>query len=87
MGNTSENSLAVLAEQYEQTIVDEATTLVTYIGFAEKGIATSAPYWMIMKIESAAATSPTGVTTIKWAGAYKSKTNIWDNRAALTYSA
>lgn len=85
--NTSEDSLAFLAEHYEQTIVDEATTLVTYIGFAEKGIATSLAKWMVMKIEAASATAPTGVTTIKYAGGYKSRTNIWDNRASLTYSA
>lgn len=83
---TSENSLNKLAEIYEQVIVDEASTTVSYIGYTESGVATSAAKWIIVKIESASATTPTGVTTIKYATSYKSRTNIWDNRAALTYT-
>lgn len=83
--NNSVDSLNKLAQEYEQIITDEATTLVTYIGFAESGVATSAAKWIIMKVTSAAAAAPMGVTTYQYAGSYKSKANIWDNRAALSY--
>ena len=86
MGNTSENSLNILAESYEQKIVDEASTTITYIGFAGSGIATSAAKWLIVKIESVSATAPTGVTTIKYADSYKNTENVWDDRATLTYN-
>ncbi len=83
---TNENSLAELSAHFEQKIIDENTALVTYIGYAGSGVATSAPYWMIKKIEFASATSPTGVCTIKFAGSYRNKNQIWDNRTGLSYT-
>ena len=71
---------------YEKLIVDEATDKITYIGYAQNDYAaTSAAVWAILKIESASATSPTGVTTFTWAGAPDTFGHIWDNRAGLTY--
>ena len=81
---TNENSLQVLSKQYEQTRVDNATTLITYVGFAEFGVATSSPAWIIMKIEKTAGTVPYE-TVISYATSYKCDTNIWDNRATLNY--
>lgn len=86
MNRTNENSLAKLSVIHEQVIVDEATTKITYVGFSAAGIATSSPYWIIIKIESANASAPYGVTTIKYATSYNSNTNIWDNRASLSYT-
>lgn len=85
-GNTDENSLAYLAKQDEQVIIDENTTTVTYVGYAEFGVATSAAKWKIVKYTAASATSPTGVTTRQFAGGYNSYTQIWDNRTGLSYS-
>jgi hypothetical protein len=81
---TSENSLNLLAKQYEQTRVEEATALITYIGFSDFGVATSSPKWIIMKIEKSAATVPYE-TVISYATSYKNDKNIWDDRASLTY--
>lgn len=82
---TNENSLNKLADQHEQIISDEATTTVSYFGFAEAGVATSDPKWIIMKVESASATSPEGVTTFKYAVSYKYDKNVWNDRATLIY--
>ena len=74
--------LPLKLEDYEQKIIDEVSTTVTYVGYAESGVATSASKWIIQKITAASATVPTGVTTILYATAYMSKDNKWDNRAA-----
>lgn len=81
---TNENSLQVLSKQYEQTRIDNPTALVTYVGFAEFGVATSSPAWIIMKIEQSSATPPY-TTTISYATNYKNNTNKWDDRATLNY--
>ena len=73
---------------YEKIIVDEATTLITYIGYAVADYTpTSSAVWAIQRITQAAATSPPGVTVFEWAGRPDSFINIWDNRASLTYVA
>jgi len=84
-GNTDESSLASLSKQYEQIIIDENTTTITYIGYAEFGVATSAPRWLIKKITATSPTSPAGVTLIQYATGYNNTTNIFDNRTSLTY--
>ena len=74
-----------MSKEFEQTIVDEASTTVTYIGYAEFGVATSAAKWMIKKITATSATAPQGVITTGYATGFKNSVQIWDNRAALTY--
>lgn len=60
--------------------VDEASATVTYVGEAGPGAATSAAKWRIKKIDT---TSGTAVT---WADGNVLFDNVWDDRAALTYS-
>jgi len=84
MSGTSENSLHQLAKSDEQVRIDNATALITYVGFAEFGIATSSPKWKIMKIEKSGSAIPY-TTTISYATAYDNYTNIWDDRAILNY--
>lgn len=60
--------------------MDEASATVTYVGEALPGTATSAASWRIKKLDTAAGTS------VKWADGDTLFNNVWDNRAALTYS-
>ena len=80
----------MLPTNYAQIIIDENTTLVTYIGYNMAEFApTSEATWAIFKITAAAASSPTGVTTTKPAisgtPAPSLFNQIWDNRTTLTY--
>ena len=62
-----------------QRIVEEASSTVTYVGFAPIGTATSVANWVIMKIEISGSQ-----TIIKWAGV---PANVaWDDRATLSYT-
>lgn len=73
---------------YETLLTDEASTTVTYIGYAmNAGADPAAPVWAIMKITASSATPPVGVTTYLWAtGVPELFSNVWDNRASLTYA-
>ena len=63
------------------TKTDDAGSGVTYVGSALTGSATSAAAWRIQKI-----TVSSGDATVEWADGNDSYDNIWDNRAALSYS-
>ena len=54
-----------------------------YIGSAVPGTATSDNKWQIKKLTFDGNNNP---TAIQFAGGSPSYTNIWDNRASLTYS-
>lgn len=62
------------------TYVDKASSTVTYAGDAAPGTATSAAAWRIQKIDTSS-----GVIVTNAAGS-EEMTNIWDNRASLSYS-
>ena len=74
------DALYVLPKE-ELKYIDEASDTVTYTGTAEFGSATSSAVWKIQKIVTAGL-----VTSIHYALGSNSYTNIWDNRAALSYS-
>lgn len=61
--------------------VDVASATVTYQGWASPGTATSAASWRIRKI-----TVSGNITSILYADGDTLYNNIWDNRAALSYS-
>jgi hypothetical protein len=61
-------------------LVDEASASTTYLGEAVVGTATSAASWRVRKIVVSGT-----VTSIQWASS-AAWTQIWDNRASLTYS-
>ncbi len=62
-------------------IIDEASSTVTYIGYAEQGTATSAAAWAIEKIDE----DVSGDTVNTWApGAQFNQ--VWDDRASLSYT-
>jgi hypothetical protein len=65
----------------EKTLIDEASSTITYVGKAAIGSATSAASWKIKKIETTGT-----ITAITFAGGSGNYTNIWDNRASLSYS-
>jgi hypothetical protein len=63
------------------TVIDDATSAITYIGKAALGSALADAVWQIQKIEVSGA-----VTRITWADANSEFDNVWNNRASLTYS-
>ena len=63
-------------------LYDDVGSGIAYQGWAEPGTATSAASWRIRKIDSSADPD----ITITWADGDRSFDNVWDNRAALSYS-
>lgn len=61
-------------------LIDDQTSFM-YIGTAVPGTMTSAASWKIKKVVFSGT-----LTTILYAGGAATSTNIWDNRAALSYS-
>lgn len=70
---------AILGQNLAVRIDDQ--TSVVYIGTAPIGSATSDPVWSIKRISISG-----GSTVIDWANSTDLSTNIWDNRASLSYS-
>lgn len=60
--------------------IDDASSTISYIGYAEVGASTASGVWKICKI-----TSSGTITSVEWADSNKLYDNIWDNRAVLTY--
>jgi len=76
------NPLAVsLAGGPFLTLVDEPDANTTYVGKAVSGTLTAAASWQVRKILVAG-----NITTISSADGNLLFDNVWDNRAALTYS-
>lgn len=65
------------------TLVDEASTEITYIGKTKNGSATdtSSAIWQIKKV-----TESGTISTIAYADGDDKYDNIWANRASLTYT-
>jgi hypothetical protein len=61
--------------------MDEASATVTYVGTAYAGSLNAAASWAIKRI-----TISGTVTTIEWADGDTNANNVWNNRAALSYS-
>jgi hypothetical protein len=81
-GAATETTLAAgTVEKPQNMSVDEASSTVTYQGWAPPGTATSATAWRMRRI-----TISGTVTSITWADGNSNYDNIWDNRAALSYS-
>lgn len=66
----------------ELIITDVPSNTVMYIGKASIGSATSASVWRIMKL----VTDANGGITLTYAQGSPAYTNVWDNRASLSYS-
>lgn len=62
-------------------IVDSNTAGTVYTGYALTGSVTTAPSWAIKR-----AVTAVNVETTTWADGNTNPDNIWDNRAALSYS-
>lgn len=62
-------------------LVDKTTTAsMVYYGFAAPGTATSAASWKIMREDKTGS-----VEAYKWAASVGTFSQIWDNRASLSY--
>lgn len=64
-----------------KTAVDEASSTVTYVGEAATGTSLASALWRIKRL-----TQTGTVLLIEWANGNGNFTNIWNNRAALSYS-
>ncbi len=62
------------------TRLDEASAVITYVGIAAPGSVTSNAVWQIKRLNST-----TGLV-VEFANGNSNFTNIWDNRASLSYS-
>lgn len=65
-----------------QRIAYNASSQPQYIGLAKPGTASSAAGWQIKRLSY----SGTNVTVIEFADGDTKFDNVWDNRAALSYS-
>lgn len=63
-----------------QTLVDEVSDTLTYIGRAKAGALTSAPVWQIMRLYINGT-----ITAIQFYNGDASYNAIWDDRADATY--
>jgi hypothetical protein len=70
------------APPYQQKLDYQGGTFVVYIGWATPGASTANPVWKIRKFTYDANNN---VTAIQYANADVGFTQIWDNRASLTY--
>lgn len=64
----------------KRKVIDQASSSVIYIGEAAPGTPTSSASWRIKRVETIGQ-----IIDIRFAGSGAS-TQIWDNRAGLTYS-
>jgi hypothetical protein len=66
----------------EKSIVEEASSTVTYVGKAAPGSATGSAVWKISKYTD----NGSGTLTETQADGNANYDNIWNNRASLSYS-
>lgn len=78
--NTKLDTLNTSLNFKPTTRLDEVSATVTYIGEATAGSATSSAVWLIKKIDE------TSGIIVTFADGNTNYDNVWDNRAALTYS-
>lgn len=64
-----------------KTLVDEVSSTLSYVGEASPGVDTSSSLWRIKKIQTIGQT-----TSVLYATGSADFSNIWDDRASLTYS-
>lgn len=64
-------------------IAGTSEQVARYVGYAAPGSLTSAAVWRIVRITYDANDNP---TVVEWADGNNGFDNIWDNRAALSYS-
>lgn len=80
-GAITSTPVVIVESQVYAIQLDESGT-TTYIGKATVGSLTSLPMWQIQKLDESG--SPELIIT--WADGDSNFDNIWDNRAALSYS-
>lgn len=64
------------------TLYNQVDSTTAYLGSALPGTATSAASWQIQKLTFGGS----GDVSVYYAGGSTAYTNIWDNRASLSYS-
>ncbi len=64
----------------------DAGNNMIYFGRAAMGSAKSAAVWQIRKFVYASTAANANLLDTQWAGGIQSFTNVWNNRASLSYS-
>jgi hypothetical protein len=80
-----------LSQHADLELLKESTTLLDYvagtnpiyIGKSYPGATTSDPVWQIKKLTY---DGNDNVTSVKYSGGSPNATDVWDNRATLTYT-
>lgn len=73
---------SIATESFEQsTRVDEASSTVTYFGFATVGSSESSAVWKIKRLSVSGS-----ITKLEYCDGNTSYDNSWSNRASLSYS-
>ena len=80
-GNTAKGSEVLIISNEEPTRIDEASAILTYLGFAKLGANENDAVWKIKRIEESG-----NVTSITYADGNKLHDNIWADRVLLNYS-
>lgn len=83
-GDNFEHFLSAFATDLllTQKIAYDGSNRAEYIGYAIPGTASSEAKWLIKKLTYSAA----GVTDVQFAGGAAKFDQVWDNRAAASYS-
>jgi len=71
----------LLEERSFATRLDEVSDVLSYVGEASPGTATSAAGWRVKRIDETG-----GDIVVEWADGDSDFDNVWDNRASLSYS-
>lgn len=79
--NTVEGRETVITVIEEPTRIDEVSSTLTYLGFADLGSVDGDAVWKIKRLEQSG-----NVTTITFADGNRLHDNVWSDRASLNYS-
>ena len=80
---TARSELLVTRDTLATVLAYDASDNIEYAGWANIATATSAASWRVINLSYDGSNNLTAIT---WADGNNSFDNIWDNRAALSYS-
>lgn len=75
----ADGTYSISSSQPKETILQDPTESVTYVGYAAPGTNTNAATWRILTVDNT-------TDSVKWADGVASYVKVWDNRATYTYS-
>lgn len=80
-GSATSEGREIIKTSFEEALrIDEVTSTLTYLGYANLGANDNDAVWKIKRIQQIGT-----VTTINYADGNKLFDNVWNNRASLNY--